>query len=84
MLPLDKYGLFVSDLDGPNRKLLADCDPYIVTVPAWSPDGKWIIASVHDPDTTQHPNSTLVLIQVDTCQIIGLPNLIGYVTSWLP
>jgi hypothetical protein len=83
-LPLDKYGVFVSNLAGSNRKLLADGDPYIVTVPAWSPDGKWIIASVHDPDTNKHPNPMLALIQVDTCQIIPLPNLGGYVTSWLP
>jgi Tol biopolymer transport system component len=80
MLPLDKYGLFVSDLDGSNRKLLADGDPYIVTVPAWSPDGNWVIASVHDPDT----NTRLALIGVDDCQIIPLLHLGGYVSSWLP
>jgi hypothetical protein len=84
MLPLDKYGLFVSDLDGSNRRLLADGDPYTVTIPAWSPDGNWVIASVHDPDTTINPNPTLALIQVDTCEIIPLTNLEGYVTSWIP
>jgi Tol biopolymer transport system component len=84
MLPLDKYGLFVSDLDGSNRKFLADGDPYIVTIPAWSPDGQWVIATVHDPDPSAQPGSTLALIQVDTCQIIPLPHLRGYVTSWLP
>jgi Tol biopolymer transport system component len=80
MLPLDKYGLFVSHLDGSNRKLLADGDPYVVTVPAWSPDGNWVIASVHDPDT----NTRLALIRVDDCQVVPLPNLGGYVSSWLP
>jgi Tol biopolymer transport system component len=84
MLPIDKYGLFVSNLDGSNRKLLADGNPYIVTVPYWSPDGQWVIVSVHDPDTNKHPNPMLALIQVSTCQIIPLPNLSGYVTSWLP
>ena len=84
MLPLDKYGLFVSDLDGSNRKLLADGKAaYIVTVPAWSPDGQWVIASVHDPKATNQP-ATLTLIGIDSCQIIPLPNLSGYVTSWLP
>jgi hypothetical protein len=82
MLLLGKYGLFVSDLDGSNRKLLADGDPYTVTVPTWSPDGSWVIATVHDPDVNKQP--ILALIQVDTCQIIPLPNLGGYVTSWLP
>ena len=84
MLPLDKYGLFVSDLDGSNRKLLADGDPYIVTVPAWSPDGQWVIVSVHDPNVSSYPTSILALIHVDTCQIVPVPNLHGYVTSWIP
>ena len=81
--PLDKYGLFVSNLDGSNGKLLADGDPYVVTVPSWSPDGHWVIASVHDPDTAKHPYATPALIQVDTCQVIPLTNLDGYVTSWI-
>ena len=84
MLPLDKYGLFVSSLDGSNRKLLANGDPYIVTIPYWSPDGQWVIASVHDPETNKHPNPTLALIKVDNCKIIALSNLGGYVSSWLP
>jgi hypothetical protein len=84
MLPLDKYGLFVSNLDGSNRIQLADGDPYIVTIPAWSPDGNWLIASVHDPSMSSQPNPTLALIEVNTCQIIPLSNLKGYVFSWLP
>ncbi len=84
MLPLDKYGLFVSNLDGSDRRQLADGDPYIVTLPTWSPDGNWIVASVHDPDTSKQPNPMLALIQVDTCQIIPLPDLGGYISSWLP
>jgi Tol biopolymer transport system component len=83
MLPPDKYGLFVSDLDGSNRRLLADGRAaYIVTVPAWSPDGQWLIATVHDPET--EPSPALALIQVDTCQIVPVPNLSGYVFSWRP
>ena len=45
----------------------------IVTVPAWSPDGNWLIASVHDPNPGNQPNATLALILVDDCQIIPLP-----------
>jgi TolB protein len=84
MLPLDKYGLFVSDLDGSNRKQLADGNPYIVTVPYWSPDGDWVIASVHNSEADNEFRSKLALIQPDTCQIIALPDLTGYVSSWLP
>jgi hypothetical protein len=84
MLPLDRYGLFVSNLDGSNRIQLADGDPYIVTVPAWSPDDNWLIASVHDPNAGNRPNPILALILVDDCHIIPLPNLRGYVFSWRP
>jgi Tol biopolymer transport system component len=85
MLPLDKYGLFLSDFDGSNRKLLADGISYTVTIPAWSPDGQWVIASVHDQNASNEFNARLALIQVDTCQIIALPKgLVGYVSSWLP
>jgi Tol biopolymer transport system component len=84
MLPLDRYGLFVSNLDGSNRIQLADGDPYIVTVPAWSPDDNWLIASVHDPNASNRPNPILALILVDDCHIIPLPNLRCYVFSWRP
>jgi Tol biopolymer transport system component len=82
--PLDKSRLFVSNLDGSNRIQLADGDPYIATIPVWSPDGNWLIASVHDPNMSSQPNPTLALILVDACQIIPLPNLRGYVFSWRP
>ena len=83
-LPLDKFGLFVSKLDGSDRIQLGDGDPYLTTVPAWSPDGNWLIATVHDPIMSSQPNGTMALIGVDTCQIIPLPNLLGYVFSWRP
>jgi len=84
MLPLDKYGLFVSDLDGSNRKLLADGNPFIVTIPYWSPDGDWVIASVHNSEASNEFRSRLALIHPNTCQIIAVPDLTGYVSSWLP
>jgi len=49
MLPLDKYGLFISNFDGSNRRLLADGISYTVKIPAWGPDG-WAMGDrrVHD------------------------------------
>ncbi|HSL43460.1 MAG TPA: hypothetical protein VK897_08510 [Anaerolineales bacterium] len=83
-LPLDKFGLFVSDLDSSNRKLVADGDPHIVTTPARSAEGDWLMVSVHDPNASSQPSPALALTLVDACQIIPLPDLTGYVTSWLP
>ncbi|HSB01622.1 MAG TPA: hypothetical protein VLE49_13310, partial [Anaerolineales bacterium] len=82
-LPLDKIGLFASNLDGSQRKLLASGHPYIALYPVWSPDGKWVIVTVYGQDS-ERPGSMLALIEVDTCQIIPLPNLSGYPSSWLP
>lgn len=84
MISGDQAGLFVSNLDGSNRKLLADHNPYAVTSPTWSPDGNWIIVSVIDLNVSQLSNPALALIRVDECQIIPLPKLSGYVSSWLP
>jgi TolB protein len=82
--PLDKFGLFISNLDGSDRIQLADGDPYLATVSTWSPDGKWLIASIHDPNMSSQPNPNLALVGVESCQIIPLPNLQGYVFSWQP
>jgi hypothetical protein len=86
MVSSDRYSLFVSDLDGSNRKRLTDGYPYHASDPVWSPNGKWIIVSIMDirEEIIDHPVTPLALIQVDPCQIIPLSNLNGYVSSWLP
>jgi Tol biopolymer transport system component len=81
MLPGDRYGIFVANLNGSDPKLIADAAPIVITHPQWSPDGKWIIASVHDEQISSN-SPALALIEVDTCQIIPLPSIKGYVTSW--
>lgn len=81
MLPGDRYSIFVSNLDGSNPKLIVDASPIVVTIPQWSPDGEWIVASVHDEAVSPY-SSVLVLVKVDTCQIIPLTSLKGYVANW--
>lgn len=78
----ERVSMFVVNLDGSNRKLLANGDLYTVISPVWSPDGYWVIVSVHDP--AQGASPRLALIQVDTCEIVPVPNLSGYVSSWIP
>jgi hypothetical protein len=81
MLPGDRYSISVANLDGSDPRLIVDGAPIVVTIPQWSPDGKWIIASVHDEQISSN-SPVLALIEVDTCQIIPLPSIKGYVTSW--
>jgi Tol biopolymer transport system component len=81
MLPGDHYSIYVANLDGSNPKLIVDAAPIVVTIPQWSPDGEWIVASVHDEAIS--PNMpVLALVRVDTCQIIPLTSLKGYVATW--
>jgi Tol biopolymer transport system component len=82
MLLGGQYGINASDVDGQNQKLISDAAPIVVTVPHWSPDGNWLIVSVHDESFLEIP--VLVLIEVDTCQIIPLTTISGYVSTWNP
>ena len=83
MLPGDRYAIYVSNLDGSNARLIVDSHPIVATVPQWSPDGRWLIVSVHDTSVSEN-HSILTLIELDTCQIIPLLHLNGYVSTWNP
>ena len=83
MLPGDRYAIYVSNLDGSNKRLVVDSHPIVATVPQWSPDGRWLIVSVHDTSVSEN-HAILTLIELDTCQIIPLLNLNGYVSTWNP
>jgi Tol biopolymer transport system component len=41
--PFDKLAVYVSDLDGANRKQVFEQDGGGAFSPAWSPDGEWIV-----------------------------------------
>ena len=81
MLPGDRYGVYISNLDGSNARLIANADPIVVTEPYWSPDGHWLMMSVQDTSLSEYM-PTLALVNVESCQIIPVMSLQGYVTSW--
>jgi len=78
-----KNGLFISNLDGSHRQFFGDAETEIFSEPIWSPDGKWLLLSVWD-DQVNDVLPFLALIQVDSCQIIPLPELTGQFSSWVP
>jgi len=83
MLPGEHYALYVADLDGSNARLIANPAPNVATHPIWSPDGHWLIVSVQDETlTTEAQMPVLTLINVDSCQLIPLKEMVGYVSSW--
>jgi hypothetical protein len=77
------YGLFVSPLDGSSRRLLAQLEHWTIAGHLWSPDGNWLLTSVYDADQ-MFAVPMPALIQVNTCQVIPLPWLTGYVQGWAP
>jgi Tol biopolymer transport system component len=64
--PFDKIAVYVSDLDGANRKQLFQQDGGGAFAPTWSPDGQWIVfgygAVFNDRETKP---SQLVMIRAD-------------------
>jgi len=72
--------VFISRLDGSERKLVAMLDDTLAFHPVWSPDGQWLIVSVVMPYKPTSP----VLVNPFTCQVVQLENVRGEVQSWRP
>ncbi len=75
------YQLFISNLDGSDRKLIGDSGKWGVTNPRWSPDGKWLMVGIMSEDTAGEP--VLGLVNLEGCQVIALP-LEGEPYDWRP
>ena len=75
-------GIFVSRLDGTERRLLIQLDTWMVGLPLWSPDGNWLAFLATNTDTMR-PEETPGLVNVETCQVVPLANLDGAIQSWV-
>jgi len=74
-------GVWIANLDGSGRKLIAALDSAMSTVTTWSPDGKWVVVTVLElkGDLTIEPP---LLVQPETCQVAPLPGISGGITGW--
>jgi len=64
--PFDKVAVYVSDLDGANRKQVFEQDGGGAFSPAWSPDGKWIAFGYGGFfDARQRKPAQLIMIHPD-------------------
>jgi len=72
--------VFISRLDGSERKLVAMLDNTLAFHPVWSPDGKWLIVNIVEPYKPTSP----VLVNPFTCQVVRLESVRGEVQSWRP
>jgi len=76
-------GIFVSRLDGSERRLVASADVPSAFYPAWSPDGKWLLVSTAEySQTDPTPVYRPMAIELATCRVIALPPAQGDVLSW--
>ena len=49
--------------------------------PVWSPDQRWLILGLPDPDDPVDQMAQ-ALVELDTCSVIPLPDVGGEVYSW--
>ena len=75
------YGIYVSNLDGSQKQLVAGSD-LIVVATAWSPDSRWLMLKVMQWDGASTEESA-VLLQPDTCQMAAMPSIAGSVLNWI-
>jgi Tol biopolymer transport system component len=75
-------GIFISRLDGSDRRLFVQLDTWTVSKPRWSPDGNWLAFSVMDTDLYSTPLIP-TLVNVGTCQVFPLKGLDGEIEGWL-
>ena len=74
-------GLYVSHPDGMGRRLMIQLDTWILGGLSWSPDGKWVSFSAQNTELAN--SATAGLVNVDTCQVMALPQINGTIQSWV-
>ena len=73
------WSIFVSRIDGSERKLLAE--PEVPAFdPVWSPAGQWLILNTQNAELKQIP----VLVNPFSCQVVHLNNINGMIEGWIP
>lgn len=77
------YGVFVSRLDGSERRLMAAPDIPMSFRLVWSPDGRWLLINTRDDrESDTIPAYRPVLIELSTCRAIAFPDVRGDVEGW--
>jgi len=74
-------GLYVSHPDGSQRTMVAALSGRALYFPVWSPDNRWLILGLPDPDDPVD-GIAQALVELSSCRVIPLPDLGGEVYSW--
>jgi len=74
------WGIFISRMDGSERRMVAEPEVPTAFASVWGPDGQWLIINTMNPDGLQVP----VLVNPFTCQSARLHNVNGFIEGWSP
>jgi hypothetical protein len=74
------WGIFISHLDGSERKMVAEPQVPTAFASVWSPDGQWLIVNTQDAKQRHRA----VLVNPFTCQVLSLNNVNGMMEGWSP
>jgi hypothetical protein len=76
----DNWGIFISRLDGSERKMVAEPEVPTAFTSVWGPDGQWLVI------TTQNHNGLDIpmLVNPFTCKAARLNNVNGMIEGWSP
>jgi len=76
---LDVRGLYISQLDGSDRRLVANLNQIPAAIPViWSPDNNWLSISIYEAEGP----TISILLNPFTCQAFVSP-VEGQVTGWI-
>lgn len=75
--------IYISNIDGSDRRLFAQMGSWVTVSAIWSPDGKWLIVVILPTDAPDQPKQ-LALVNVQDCRIIPLNWSAEAIYEWVP
>jgi hypothetical protein len=76
----NNWGIFISRLDGSDRRMVAEPEVPTAYSSVWSPDSQWLVITAQKSDGTEIP----VLVNPFTCEVGWLNNVNGMIEGWSP
>jgi hypothetical protein len=76
----DNWGIFISRLDGSERKMVAEPEVPTAFTSVWGPDGQWLVITTQNHDGLDIP----MLVNPFTCKAARLNNVNGMIEGWSP
>lgn len=72
------WGIYISRLDGSERKLVVEPEVPTAFMSVWGPNGQWLIVNTRDANDKNIP----ILVNPFTCEMYPLNQVDGMVEGW--